>query len=146
MTDKKSNNDNKWYATGLHFECTQCGNCCSGVPGYVWISDDESEAIAEYLNLSPEDFGAKYLRKVGKRVSLVEQPDYDCVFLQRTEKGIGCSIYPVRPQQCRTWPFWHWNLQSPDDYIENTRRCPGINRGRAYTLEEIEDILKTSPC
>ena len=26
-----------WYADGLRFTCTQCGNCCTGQPGFVWI-------------------------------------------------------------------------------------------------------------
>jgi Fe-S-cluster containining protein len=145
MTPNKSA-DKKWYAAGLHFECQQCGNCCSGVPGYVWVNDEEALAIAAFLKMPIEAFAKKYLRKVGKKVSLIELPNYDCVFLTRSEKGIGCSIYPVRPEQCRTWPFWHYNLESPDDYIENTKRCPGINRGRLFTLQEIEEKLKNSPC
>ena len=37
---------------------------------------------------------------------------YDCVFLKEDpERGRKtCSIYPVRPLQCRTWPFWPENL------------------------------------
>ena len=30
-----------WYAAGLQFGCTECGNCCAGAPGYVWISTEE---------------------------------------------------------------------------------------------------------
>ncbi|MFM1805538.1 MAG: hypothetical protein RL136_2417, partial [Planctomycetota bacterium] len=29
-----------WYAEGLRFECTQCGNCCSGGPGAVWFTPE----------------------------------------------------------------------------------------------------------
>ena len=28
-----------WYSEGLRFECTQCGACCSGEPGYVWVDE-----------------------------------------------------------------------------------------------------------
>ncbi|WP_296458322.1 hypothetical protein [Rubinisphaera sp.] len=38
-----------WYKDGLKFECTQCGNCCTGGPGAVWVSEEEIQAIAEYL-------------------------------------------------------------------------------------------------
>ena len=27
-----------WYAGGLRFACTQCGNCCTGGPGFVWLT------------------------------------------------------------------------------------------------------------
>ena len=36
-----------WYADGLRFACTQCGNCCTGEPGFVWVNDAEIAAIAE---------------------------------------------------------------------------------------------------
>ena len=26
-----------WYRDGLRFECTRCGHCCTGAPGYVWV-------------------------------------------------------------------------------------------------------------
>lgn len=143
---KQKNGEEKWYAMGLHFQCTQCGNCCSGVPGYVWVNSAEVEEMAKFLRISLKDFAEKYLRKVGGRFSLIEKPDYDCIFLERTEKGVGCRIYSARPQQCRTWPFWDYNLASPDDWLENTRRCPGVNRGKNHTFEDIEKVRSKSPC
>ncbi len=142
----KSSEKEKWYAAGLHFECQQCGNCCGGVPGYVWVTSQEIEAMAKFLKMSVEDFGKRYLRRVHSDISLIELPNYDCVFLQRTEQGIGCAIYPVRPQQCRTWPFWKMNLTGSSSFLNKTRRCPGINRGRLYTREEIEAVQNKSPC
>jgi Fe-S-cluster containining protein len=35
----------------LNFTCTQCGNCCSGEPGYVWVTKEEIRRIAEFLSL-----------------------------------------------------------------------------------------------
>ncbi|MFA5864989.1 MAG: YkgJ family cysteine cluster protein [Phycisphaerae bacterium] len=136
----------KWYAAGLHFECAQCGNCCSGVPGYVWVTDEEIHAMADFLKLSIKQFSEKYLRRVHHKISLIELPDYDCVFLQRTAQGVQCRIYSVRPQQCRTWPFWKMNLTGSSSFLNNTQRCPGINRGQHFTLEEIEERVKKSPC
>ena len=28
----------EWYRDGLRFECTRCGACCTGAPGYVWVT------------------------------------------------------------------------------------------------------------
>ena len=36
-----------WYKDGLGFQCTQCGDCCTGAPGYVWINAAEI-AFASY--------------------------------------------------------------------------------------------------
>ena len=37
----------EWYKDGLAFQCTQCGNCCTGPPGAVWFNDKEAEEMAE---------------------------------------------------------------------------------------------------
>ena len=35
-----------WYASGLAFECTQCGDCCSGPEeGYVWVTPEEPSRV-----------------------------------------------------------------------------------------------------
>ena len=35
-----------WYQDGLAFECTRCGACCTGAPGYVWVNDEEIARLA----------------------------------------------------------------------------------------------------
>jgi Fe-S-cluster containining protein len=130
-----------WYNEGLRFECTGCGKCCTGAPGYTWVNAQEVQAIADYLKMPVDQFVRRYLRKVGKRYSLVEfKQNYDCVFL----KDQRCSIYPVRPTQCRTFPWWAENLSSPEAWREAAKRCEGI-RQQAPLVEEktIQDQLDT---
>jgi Fe-S-cluster containining protein len=134
-----------WYAGGLHFECTGCGNCCAGPDeGYIWVTPREIELLAEQLRLSVEAVRKKYIRRVGFRLSIIEHPaTKDCIFLTPSKDGCrGCAIYPVRPNQCRTWPFWNENLASPDDWNRAAVKCPGINRGRLYSVEDIDRIRK----
>lgn len=112
-----------WYAKGLHFKCTECGQCCTGAPGYIWVSEKEIETIADHLNISIQDFYQRYIRRVKGRLSLLEHPaNYDCVFL----KDKKCQIYQVRPTQCRTFPWWPQNLQSEKDWKEAAIYCEGI--------------------
>jgi len=130
-----------WYQAGLSFECTQCGNCCSGAPGYVHVTVEEIDRIAAFLG-RPAGAGLprKYLRNVGRGYSLTEvKQTGDCCFLKTTKGGLRtCSIYPVRPLQCRTWPFWEENLESPDAWNEAACDCPGINRGPRHAFVQIE--------
>src|SRR5438067_1390556 len=115
-------NNQPWYGEGLSFTCTQCGNCCTGGPGYVWISEVEIGRLAEYLKISREEVLEKYCRRLGGRISLKENRavggNYDCVFLKEEEgsKKRICTVYPVRPLQCRTWPFWEGNLESRENW------------------------------
>ncbi len=134
----------KWYAAGLHFECRGCGGCCSGPgEGYIWVAKTEVEMIAKHLGLTPKELCRKYMRHVGVRMSIIEEPvSKDCIFLQMIDGVKQCAIYPVRPGQCRTWPFWPENLQDPNAWNRAAMRCPGINRGRLYRFEEIERIRK----
>lgn len=154
-----------WYAEGLKFTCTQCGQCCTGGPGYVWVTDEEVRRVAEHLRLTFEETRRRYCRKIGGRVSFKErrQPngDHDCIFLQEIPapagqaqgakelapgaalpvKRRGCSIYGVRPLQCRTWPFWADNLESKERWDHTARRCPGMNDGRRhFSVEQIHAI------
>ena len=54
---------------------------------------------------------------------------HDCVMLDRASvpgKAI-CSLYNVRPLQCRTWPFWPENLTDEETWNGLSEECPGIN-------------------
>lgn len=131
-----------WYSRGLAFECVRCGRCCAGPQeGYVWITSAEIERLAEFLGEPVEEVRARCTRRVVKRTSLVEDPKTkDCIFLARDEEGLSeCAVYPVRPTQCRTWPFWPANLKAVESWWLAGVGCPGINRG---TVHEFDDIRR----
>ncbi|MHC4981676.1 MAG: YkgJ family cysteine cluster protein [Planctomycetota bacterium] len=136
-----------WYAAGLAFECVRCGNCCAGPQeGYVWVRADEITAIARYLGMEEPELRRKYVREVRGRYSLTERKEgNDCTFLVPDGKGgRKCAIYPVRPMQCRSWPFWKVNLRSANSWALAGMRCPGINRGRKIPRDEIEALANSA--
>lgn len=131
-----------WYKNGLRFECTGCGQCCTGAPGYVWIDEKEIAEMASFLKISEEEFVSKYTRKKGERLSLIEHPtNYDCVFL----KDKRCQVYGARPRQCRVFPWWPENLESKEAWKEAKKRCEGIERENAplISLQEIQKQTDT---
>lgn len=128
-----------WYRDGLRFRCTRCGHCCTGAPGYVWVNDTEVAAIAGYLGEPQDQFIAFYTRRVGRERSLRERANGDCVFYDRER---GCTIYPVRPRQCRTWPFWESNIATPEDWQRTCEVCPGAGQGELISAEEISRRLQ----
>ncbi|MEM6394306.1 MAG: YkgJ family cysteine cluster protein [Planctomycetota bacterium] len=143
-----------WYADGLRFSCAQCGNCCTGPPGYVWFTPEEGQAMAEKLGVDEVTFRRKYAKRVWGRWSLSEnvQPngDHDCVFLRRDKQGRGlCSLYEARPKQCRTWPFWPSNLGSKEDWDAAAESCAGMLNGnggvgKLYPVEHIRILAGQS--
>ena len=136
----------KWYVSGLHFECRQCGRCCSGpTEGYIWVSEPEIELIAEHLKMTPGELRRRHLQRVGVRTTIVEHvATKDCIFLREVDGRRRCAIYAVRPNQCRTWPFWPENLSTPGAWTMTGMRCPGINYGRYYSCQEVERIRKNT--
>ncbi len=117
-----------WFSSGLRFKCTGCGQCCTGAPGYVWVTHAEINQIADYLKTTADEVLQKYVRQVGDRYSLVEHSKtFDCVFL----KDKKCQIYPVRPKQCRTFPWWTHNLRNETEWNEASKYCEGINHPQA---------------
>lgn len=126
-----------WYAQGLNFKCTGCGQCCTGSPGYIWVDEEEIQQIAQHLKLTIDQFSRQYLRRVNGRLSLLELPkSYDCIFL----KDNKCQIYQVRPTQCRTYPWWPQNLKSEKEWRDAARFCEGIHLDAPVVpLETIEE-------
>jgi uncharacterized protein len=133
--------DKPWYHTEkLHFSCTQCGKCCTGSPGYVWVTEKEIEVIARHLNLTPKEVVMRYTRRVGHRLSLVERKsDYSCIFL----KDDQCTLYDARPTQCRTYPFWPSIMKSKENWEKEKSFCEGM-RGdeKEVSVETIEKNLR----
>ena len=107
--------------------CASCGgNCCTGSSGYIWLSSEEQKAISDFLEMHIDDFRDNYLKQVNVKRSLKElkiSGIYYCVFFNIEKKY--CSIYDVRPEQCRTFPFWEYYKDKIDMLMEE---CPGIKR------------------
>lgn len=134
----------RWYIAGLHFECVQCGNCCAGPDeGYIWVTQPEIQLIADFLKMTPGQLRRQYTKRVGFRTTILEESvGNDCVFLREENGQTRCMIYPVRPSQCRNWPFWASNLASPTAWNKATQKCRGINHGRLHSFEQIQKIKK----
>ena len=132
-----------WYREGLNFKCTGCGKCCTGQPGFVWISREEISEMATALNMNEKTFKMRYVRNRDNRLALVEKKNgkdgRDCIFL----KDNKCEIYQSRPQQCRTFPWWRENLNTPESWRLAAEFCEGITSSAPLVaLAEIEHSLE----
>lgn len=124
-----------WFQDGLRFKCTQCGNCCTGAPGFVWVNEEEIAALASNVGTSVREFEKRFVRQVGDRKSLIEYENGDCVFFDGQSRK--CTVYDARPRQCRTWPFWDSNTRTPDAWKHTCQVCPGSGHGKLYSVEQI---------
>lgn len=129
-----------WFNEGLKFKCTGCGQCCTGSPGYVWVTEEEMEAIAQLLNIPLKKFKRTYVRQRDNRYALVEKKteNHSCIFLKENK----CQIYNARPTQCRTYPWWKENLTTQESWALAAKNCEGINEDAPLiSFEEIKKSL-----
>ena len=132
-------NRSYFFDQGIHFECQQCGACCTGDPGIIYVDTDEVPRIAEYLSVEISLFIEKYLYPFRAGYSIKERSDGRCFFYDD-----GCTIYPVRPYQCKTYPFWFENLRSVKKWRRLSKECPGIGCGPLYSKEKILEIVQST--
>ncbi len=105
------------------FACRRSGNCCAVPGGVVRVTADDVAAIAAHLGLSAAAVRSRYVAASGDR--LVDGFGSRCVFLADGAEA-SCTIYPVRPQKCRDWPYWPELRDDPQLLAKALRTCPGM--------------------
>ena len=120
----------------LCFSCSACGDCCTtGDDYYVYLNERQARRIRKYLKLSSGWFRRRYLERLDTGDMVVASTaDGRCIFLDANRQ---CRIYGVRPLQCRTYPFWPELTGNLKTWQAETRRCEGINRGKAVPVARI---------
>lgn len=127
-----------WWGGGLRFECMGCGRCCRGAPGGIFMLPDEERRIAAHVGVPVEELRRRFETTRWRFPSLRETSGGRCIM----NDGNGrCGIYPCRPVECRTWPFWPELLASPEAWARAARRCPGMDCGALWSAEEIAAVL-----
>ena len=86
------------------------------------VSAADVARIAAHLEMGEPAFRSRYVAASGDR--LVDGLGQRCVFLE-DGRHATCSIYPVRPERCRSWPFWEEH-RDPAALAAAARVCPGI--------------------
>lgn len=120
------------------FTCKMCGQCCRGEGGIV-VSPKDLARITRALQLSAEEFIARYGEIRGGKLQIRTGEDGACIFFA---EGKGCMVHEGKPDVCRAWPFFRGNIVDPDSFEMAREYCPGIDRacshaqfakeGRAY--------------
>lgn len=128
--------------------CTACGRCCRG-PGAVYFTENDLSKIRQYLNLdnptksNQQKWNNLLKRLVQKKQNnfFVHQTEDACMFLSEDNK---CTIYEVRPLQCRTFPFWTSNFEDKESYKALRALSPGVRNGRGQSFSNQEVVIKTN--
>ncbi|MFM2207646.1 MAG: hypothetical protein RL213_1621 [Bacteroidota bacterium] len=115
-------------------DCLECANCCTVMSPTYKKSD--VKRIAKHLGMSFQQYYDKYLYKD-------ETGDYmnrktPCQFLDLKSKK--CSIYPVRPIDCRGFPHTQnkdFKLYISGTHKQNISYCPAT----LHVVERLHQII-----
>jgi Fe-S-cluster containining protein len=88
-----------------------------------------------YLDIPRKEFMRNHCSRLEGR-TIIKFKDGVCSLAHDNK----CSVYRVRPIQCKAWPFWEENLDEWVWHEEIASICPGVNRGRLYSVAEIKKI------
>jgi len=141
-----------YHSTPIRFQCTQCSQCCyGGKDAYVRASTQEIEKIIRFMQIDTDEFETEYLVKlvdlgygIRMKQSILAKTmgkQGRCMLLSDEGK---CSVYSVRPTQCRTYPFWPEILISEEKWNNEITRCEGINQGNVVEIAHIEQQKELS--
>ena len=128
--------EERWFAGGLRFKCTECGKCCTGSSGSVYVSQPDLIRLAAFFRQPVGAFVRAYTYvRHGRRALSDRRHSSECVFLS----GKTCSVYEARPTQCRTFPWWVSNLHDRESWQGAAQSCEGIDHpgGKVISLSEI---------
>ena len=125
----------------IRFECTACGKCCTGNSDthYIALSRVEADKLRGHLGVSEAWFRRRYVEHLSYETWGIRMTDGQCVFLGNDKR---CSIYPLRPTQCRTYPFWPELLDTREHWQAEKQYCEGINRGKPVDSQHINRQLQ----
>ena len=152
----------KTLENGIGFSCQMCGACCRGFnEGEVYLYMEDILRLAQHLNLKGKSglkkFAERYLKTTDDTFFWIEPKaeegktyefktlgfkftgdDEKCSFLVSNE----CTVHSYRPFQCRCFPFWQMLVSSRRNYVDYSKKCPGlreslVNKGEYYSAEQI---------
>ena len=97
----------------------------------MYLTEDDLKRAAAFFKMAPGKFEARYVYRTAKRMRFRIPTSGTCPFLE----DAGCSIHPVKPSQCRIFPFWPELVESAREWRAAARYCPGMSKGRLVNIE-----------
>jgi Fe-S-cluster containining protein len=114
-------------------DCLDCANCCTVMSPTYKKSD--VKRIAKHLGMSFQQYYDKYLYK--DETGDFMNTKTPCQFLKKDKK---CSIYPVRPLDCRGFPHTQnkdFKLYISGTHKQNIEYCPAT----LHVVERLHQII-----
>ena len=104
----------------------------------MYLTEHDVTRAAQFLGLTPADFEQRYIYRTRHLRRLRIPRGGLCRFLRPD----GCSIHPVKPTQCRAFPFWPELVRSARGWRKTAKYCPGIGKGPLIQIETARQVAR----
>jgi Fe-S-cluster containining protein len=122
----------------MRFECQPGCTVCCRRKGFVYLTEDDVARAATFLGMTPAVFEKRFIYRTKNLRRLRIPRAGQCRFLAAD----GCSIHPVKPTQCRIFPFWPEVAESGRDWRQAAAWCPGIGKGELVRIETARTLAR----
>ena len=103
------------------------------------MTDGQIASIAAYIGMEPAQFVSEKCRLSGGKPVLAQDENGYCIFWDNQ-----CTIYPVRTDMCRKWPFVESVLRDVTNWSAMAGSCPGMRVD--VSDETIERCVREELC
>lgn len=104
----------------------------------MYLTEQDVERAAQFLGISAAEFERRHVYRTKNQRRLRMPRHASCTFLTPE----GCSIHPVKPVQCRIFPFWPELLEDKREWKRTARWCPGIGKGELIQIETARTLAR----
>jgi Fe-S-cluster containining protein len=115
----------------MRFQCQSGCTACCEKQGFVYLTEEDIDRIAEFLGVRRKTFESRHVYRTRNTRRLRTPRNSQCIFLREG----GCSIHPVKPRQCRLFPFWPELVESKKEWHKTAAWCPGIGKGELVQIQ-----------
>jgi Fe-S-cluster containining protein len=91
------------------------------------VTEQEVKVIAPFLKITEGQFLSRYCEESGKQTMLRTGENGRCILWD----GL-CTIHPVKPSLCSTWPYLKSVLVDKNNLIVIQNACPGLSKDITY--------------
>lgn len=107
------------------------------------MTDAELDAIFAFAKARDMELALTHLKLEQEGVWSIPIPKGGaCPLLDDEGK---CTVHPVKPWQCRAYPFWPEVMLTRAAWREEAEFCEGMNRGPSHAAELIEEVMRQDP-
>ena len=100
----------------------------------MYLRPQDAQLLANHHGMEVSDWLERDCSQTidGRYILKSDQYTDICIYLDEEKK---CTVYEVRPAQCKSFPFWAENVRSDRSWKLTVNSCPGLDSEEAFIID-----------